>query len=169
MIVARLSIVALAAAVSLAAPAGHAQEQLGSYKAWNAYTHVDGDNKICYIVSEPKESKPKNVRRGDIYFMVTHRPAESVADEVYLNIGYPIKPGAPVDVKVGSQRFALVTEGGDAWTPDAQTDGKLVKSMIRGRNLVVSGTSQRGTKTTDTFSLLGFTAAHKAITSACKK
>lgn len=169
MIVARLSILALAAALSLAAPAAHAQKQLGSYKAWDAYTHVDGGNKICYIVSAPSQSAPKNVRRGDIYFMVTHRPAESVTDEIYVNIGYPIKSGAPVDVMVGSQRFTMVTEGGDAWTPDAQTDGKLVKSMIRGRNLVVKGVSQRGTKTTDTFSLLGFTAAHKAITSACKK
>jgi hypothetical protein len=33
--------------------------------------------------------------------------------------------------------------------------------------MVVKGTSSRGTKTTDSYSLLGFTKAHKAIDTAC--
>ena len=40
--------------------------------------------------------------------------------------------------------------------------------MIRGARLVVKGTSSRGTKTTDTYSLKGFSAAFKAIGKACK-
>ena len=167
--VALFSTMAIAAGLCLSATAASAQKQIGAYKDWDAYTHSEGGNMICYMVSTPKDSQPKNVRRGDIYFMVTHRPAEQVTDEVYLNIGYPIKKGSSVDVKVGSQRFTMITEDRDAWAPDAASDAKLVKSMIRGRDMQISGTSQRGTRTTDKFSLLGFTAAHKAITSACKQ
>ena len=47
-------------------------------------------------------------------------------------------------------------------------DAKLVQSMIRGADMVVQGTSSRGTLTTDTYSLKGFTAAYKAINKACK-
>ena len=44
----------------------------------------------------------------------------------------------------------------------------VVDAMIRGARLVVKGTSSRGTKTTDTYSLKGFSAAFKAIGKACK-
>ena len=39
--------------------------------------------------------------------------------------------------------------------------------MAKGRQLIVTGYSSRGTKTTDTYSLAGFTAAYKAIGKAC--
>jgi len=39
--------------------------------------------------------------------------------------------------------------------------------MRRGGTLVVKGTSSRGTDTTDRYSLMGFTAAHNAISQAC--
>jgi len=39
--------------------------------------------------------------------------------------------------------------------------------MIRGAEMVIAGESSRGTQTTDTYSLLGFTAAHEAMNEAC--
>ena len=33
--------------------------------------------------------------------------------------------------------------------------------------MIVQGTSSRGTKTTDTYSLIGFTKAYRAIADAC--
>jgi hypothetical protein len=39
---------------------------------------------------------------------------------------------------------------------------------VKGAAMVVVGTSERGTKTTDTYSLKGFTAAYGAISKACK-
>ncbi len=142
--------------------------QIGSKKAWDAYTYTENGNKICYMVSKPTRSRPAKVRRGDIYFMVTHRPAEGVRDEVSIFIGYPYKVGAPADVRIGSQSYVLVTEGENAWAPDRAADARLVKMMIRGTIMDVRGQSARGTKTTDRFSLLGFTAAHRLIDQACK-
>lgn len=40
--------------------------------------------------------------------------------------------------------------------------------MKAGRTMIVRGTSTRGTATTDTYSLTGFTAGMKAIDEACK-
>jgi len=40
--------------------------------------------------------------------------------------------------------------------------------MKGGNRMVVYGTSSRGTKTTDTYSLSGFTAMKKRIDKACK-
>ncbi|MGB1026239.1 MAG: invasion associated locus B family protein, partial [Rhodospirillaceae bacterium] len=39
--------------------------------------------------------------------------------------------------------------------------------MKRGRDMIVKGTSSRGTVTTDTYSLSGVTAAMNAIDKAC--
>ncbi len=39
--------------------------------------------------------------------------------------------------------------------------------MKAGSNLVVKASSSRGTDTTDTYSLSGFTAAYNAISKAC--
>jgi hypothetical protein len=39
--------------------------------------------------------------------------------------------------------------------------------MRAGRTMIVKGVSSKDTETTDTYSLLGFTAAHNAINDAC--
>ena len=61
----------------------------------------------------------------------------------------------------------MQTEGERAWPRDPRDDNKLVRAMKGGLNMVVTGRSTRGTKTTDTYSLLGFTAAMNAIDKAC--
>jgi len=43
----------------------------------------------------------------------------------------------------------------------------LVKAMKRGNKLKVTGTSSRGNKTVDTYSLTGFTKAMQSIDKAC--
>jgi hypothetical protein len=44
----------------------------------------------------------------------------------------------------------------------------MVKGMRAGNAMIMEGTSSRDTKTRDTYSLGGFTAAHNAINKACK-
>ncbi|MEE8247875.1 MAG: invasion associated locus B family protein, partial [Alphaproteobacteria bacterium] len=61
----------------------------------------------------------------------------------------------------------LFTNGASAWAPTAVDDKAIVKSMRAGSSMTVKGTSSRGTQTTDTYSLLGFSKALGAITKAC--
>lgn len=164
----RLWLLVLSAGL-LAAPPAVAEEpkSLGTFKDWDAFSFSEGGGKICYMVSAPLDSKPDNVRRGDVYAMVTHRPGDEVRDEVSLIAGYAYKEGSDAEVTIGGDKFGLFTSGENAWTREASDDKALVNAMIRGATMIVQGTSNRGTLTTDTYSLTGFTAAHEAIDVAC--
>ena len=72
--------------------------------------------------------------------------------------GYPYRDGSTVEVSIdGDQRFTLYTGGENAWSyPEDQA--QLIAAMRAGIDMVVKGTSSRGTLTTDTYSLRGFTA-----------
>ena len=72
----------LALSTLFSAPISIAAESpklLGSFNTWDAFSYREKGSKVCYIVSSPQDREPKNVRRGDIYAMVTHRPANKVA------------------------------------------------------------------------------------------
>ena len=153
--------------VSASTSAGTPPKTFGSFKDWQAVSSIADKKRSCYIVSRPVESSPKNANRGDIYFMVI-REAGAGHDKLSLRIGYPFKEGATATVRIGKQVFRLNTVDKYAWPADKATARRLVKAMRAGQDMKVSGVSTRGTKTTDKFSLLGFTAAHKAITKACK-
>ena len=162
-------------ATPILAPAVLAQsgpQLLGSYGDWDAMTSVTRTNgKSCYIISKPKKTtaNKQNVRRGDIYLTVTHRPKFKVTGEVNTVVGYPLKVSSEVRAQVdGKQQLRMFTEGRGAWLYDEREDARLVSQMKAGINLVIKGTSTRGTQTTDTYSLKGFTAAYNAITRACR-
>lgn len=163
---------ALAALVVLFAPeSAWAQEKhdlIGSYRDWDAFTVV-GENgrKICYIISVPKETNPKGANRGRIYVTVSHKPHLRIRDEVNIIVGYPFRSGSKATATVGSSRHTFFTEGDGAWMSTPREDAAVVGSMRRGNAMIVRGTSSRGTKTRDRYSLMGFTAAYNAITKAC--
>ena len=78
---------------------------LGEYGDWTAYVYKDGRGSVCYMVSKPKKDEGKYSKRGDIYAVVTHRPAEKAYDEVSFVAGYSFKPQAAFTVKIGNQIF----------------------------------------------------------------
>jgi len=87
---------------------------------------------------------------------------------INFQTGYTFKQGTSAIITIGDDNFSLFTEGSDGWAKDGATDKAIVNAMIRGAQMMIKGTSSRGTKTTDTFSLKGFTAAYKAASKACK-
>ena len=107
-------------------------------------------------------------RGGETYILVTHRPAEKSLNVISINAGYTYQSGSEVDVVIGKTTFKMFTDAGHAFAYDSKTDGAIVKAMIRGARMIIKGTSSRGTQTTDTYSLKGFTAAYKAINKSCK-
>ena len=60
---------------------------------------------------------------------------------------------------VGDETFNLFTDGEWAWSGGPEEDAKIVAALKGGANAVLVGNSSRGTRTEDTFSLMGFTAA----------
>lgn len=142
---------------------------LGNNGAWTAYRIGDGAERVCFIASQPTRDEGDYTRRGDIFTVVSHLPAQSRFDEVSVVAGYTYREGADVTIQVdGGNRFTLFTQGDRAWTPDDETDARLVQAMVRGNQMVVRGTSSRGTLTTDTYSLVGFTASRNLIEAECR-
>ncbi|SER64037.1 hypothetical protein SAMN05421690_104711 [Nitrosomonas sp. Nm51] len=140
---------------------------LGQHGDWTAYTFMENNGKVCYMVSQPKKDEGDYTKRGDIFALVTHRPAEESKNVFSYIAGYTYKAGGEVTVKVNNQTFTLFTQDDSAWAPDQGTDNQLAEAIRRGNTMVVQGTSSRGTQTTDTFGLNGSSAAHKEISEAC--
>jgi hypothetical protein len=168
----RSTLCRLAAACFFATFAGwaaHAQEpeRIGEFNDWAAYTYKTDAGQVCYIVSQPKSSEPKNVNRDPIFFLVTHRPGDKVRNEVNTIIGYPFKEGTTASVTIGDAKFELFTSGDGAWSESAARDAEIVEAMKRGSDMQVQGTSWRGTTTTDRYSLSGVTAAMSKIDETC--
>ena len=121
------------------------------------------------MASTPKKDEGNYKKRGDIYAVVTHRPADKSYNVVNFVAGYNYKPNSKVVVKIGTTSFNnLFTNLDNAWAPDNFTDKKIIEAMKRGQKMIVEGTSQKGTKTKDTYSLNGFTGAYRAISAKCK-
>lgn len=161
---------ALAAAFALAfMAAAQAQEtkRLGKYGPWTAYLVNGADEPICYMVAKPIKSQGKYKTRGKVWVLVSHLRGRDNPDEVQIVAGYRFKKGSVVDLVIDRKNtFTLFTDKGDAWAYNGE-DQNLVKAMKRGLRMVVKGTSDRGTETTDSYSLKGFTRAHDEIAAAC--
>lgn len=143
---------------------------LGESGDWTAWAYNEGGNQICYMSSTPKKDEGKYSKRGDIYVIITHRPAEKSFDEVSFIAGYTFKSGAPMTIKIGNKIFKnTFTEGDKAWMVSNAEDKNLIAAMKRGDRMIVDGTSSRGTATKDTYSLKGFTSAYNTISAKCRK
>lgn len=139
---------------------------IGNYGDWESLTYKENGNRVCFMGTKPKKSEGKYTRRGDIYLLVTHRPAEHRTGVVIVETGYTYKKSSTVNVKIDGKPFRMWTQGQYAYAY-ANEDKVLVRAMRRGLRMVVKGTSSRGTLTTDTYSLKGFTDAYKAISKTC--
>jgi invasion protein IalB len=160
------------AAASLAGPAlaqTAEPESIGTFDNWQAVTFDEGGKKGCYITSKPTKEEGNYTQRGRVYVLVTHRPADKSYDVVSFVAGYVYGDGADVTVTIDQTQFDLFTSQDSAWAMDAATDRDLVNAMKKGNSMVVKGRSSRGTPTTDTYSLTGFSRAYQAIAEACPR
>jgi hypothetical protein len=158
----------LASLISGTTPVRAAEpKHIGSYTDWNAFTYDEKGGKVCYMAGTPQKAEGKYSKRGDIHVLITHRKAEKSTVVVSIIAGYVYKKDSWAEVKVGSTKFELFTDSDKAWARDHKGDRDMVRIMKQGLKMVVKGVSSRGTATTDTYSLTGFSAAYDAIGKAC--
>jgi invasion protein IalB len=166
-----LAMVPVPASAQSAAPSVQTRA-LGLFEVWSAWDHGDGANRVCYVAGQPVSSRPTGVRRGEIRVVVSQRPSAKTGHEVSFQAGYPIKTDkAVVAVIDKSRNFELSRRANGVtemiWTRDPETDKAMVAALRSGKELVINGTSQRGTATTDVFKLDGFARALDAANKAC--
>jgi hypothetical protein len=172
----RLALAGLVAASLLAAFAAPASaqeiKQLGTFNAWTAWTGADASGPMCYVSAQPEDWGPKEVngapvRRSPIHFLVIDRKGLGTKNEVQTQVGYPFASTANVTATVDGKSFPMVTEGEAAWLAVEADEPAFVAALKAGSRLVVSGTSQKGNKMTDNYSLSGVTAALGEMAKAC--
>lgn len=161
----------LSAGLAVPAAAQDSSNRVNTETDWSVF--VEDNPTQCWIVSAPKSIRNTRdgtevaARRGDIRLFVSYWPGNDKKGEVSATGGYPYADGSTVTIQVGSDSFEMFTDGELAWAASPTDDARIIASMKRGSQAVVSGRSGRGTRTQDTFSLLGFTAAVTDAESRC--
>ena len=168
------AVAAIAAAALAAQATAQTPSRIEVYGDWSVFKYTESDGPVCWVSTSPlewtavRDGKKTQVNRGDIYLMVSLRPEIGVKNEVAVIAGYPYKENSEVAAKVGKTDFRLFTEGEGAWLDADAEDDRMIAAMKRGREATIVGVSARGTRTTDKFSLMGFTKAMEAARKACE-
>ena len=164
----------LAAAALLAAVGAAAQEssnRVVTKEAWVVFE--EASPRECWTTSSPvvtlntRGGKPVSVRRSDILLMAFFRPSAGANGQVGFTGGYPFAEGSVVKITVDGKEFELFTQGEWSWPTSTEIDAKIIEAFKRGNDAVVTARSSRGTRTKDTFSLIGFTAAFEEARRRC--
>jgi hypothetical protein len=139
----------------------------GQFKNWTAQnTSIEGQT-VCYAVSRPIASEPKNINRAESRIFVSFRTNDKIPNEVSVTSGYNYKTSSKVNVAIDKQEFKFETEDNFAWLTKYEEEISLIEIMKKSSQLKVSGISARGSKTSDTFSLNGFNDAYEAAKKKC--
>jgi hypothetical protein len=143
---------------------------LKQFGDWGAYTASPGGKKVCFAIAKPatSETDPPGKSRNAPFMFISSRPSDKVTDEVSIIIGYPFKPNSEATVAIGSTSFALYTQQDGAWIKNSAEEANLIAAMRAGQNAVLKGTSARGTRSTDVFSLKGLAEAIDRSDQECK-
>jgi hypothetical protein len=157
---------------SVAADAAEPANMLGVFENWSALSSGTGDKLTCYALSKPRATRPANTKRGPIYLMVSDWPSRKVKAEPQIVYGYQAKEGAGAALGVGKDKFTFFIRNngkeGSAWLQQLSDNARLITAMQDGVSAVASGTSAKGTKTVDTYSLSGFGDALAKIHAVCQ-
>ena len=144
-------------------------KELAKFKDWSAFAEGEGKNLACMAVSKPKKSEGDYSKRGDVFAIITHLPGQKKWNEFSVVAGYNYKTNSNPEILIDQKKFQLFTSGSRAWSFSPSDDEKIINFLKKSMKMKVVGTSSRGTMTTDTFSLLGFSKAYKKINEACNK
>lgn len=158
---------AAGAALALGAPASAEPTFQSRHQDWTVWREGAGRSRVCFALSEPKDSNPKSVDHGSVGFLVATWANGSAREQPNLAVGYDLRPGAPTRAVVGRRTVRMFVDGREAFVEADGDERTLVGAMRRGQVMTVRTVSARGTQTSYEFSLLGVTAALRAVERAC--
>ena len=142
-------------------------KKLGKYKDWETMVLVEASGNTCFAQSSPVLQAPKSNKR-DARLFVSFRPGDKITDEISTTSGYEYNKNNKVIATSGKNKFNFdIKQQGFAWMTSNKNEKKMIKVMMRGSRIMVTGFNAKGSQTIDHYSLLGFTKAYKAAKSAC--
>ena len=116
----------------------------------------------CAVFQIPLKEKGDYTSRGAVIFYVFN---EGDAQYIRIDTGYPYDTEKYVKVTIDDTNYQFFGEDDSAWS--MKDDKVVIEAMKAGKDMTVVGYSQRGTETTDTYSLIGFTNAYNSMTKDC--
>ena len=127
------------------------------------WEHVK-DPDYCLIQSAPlKTDIPEGKSRGENYLLV-YRMKNNIEPIIQITSGFNYRSSDSITVKIDEIDYSFYTDSDTAW---AKEDKKTIKAMKKGLELITSGTSDRGTKVIDIYTLKGFTVAFNKLMNDC--
>ena len=142
-------------------------KSLGKFKDWQSFILLKEGVKTCFAQSIPVVKAPKKLKRDPSRLFVSFRPDENIKSEISVTNGYEFKLKAPVAAKSGKKSFDLFSKGRFAWVVDDKDEKKLISAMKKASRLMIIGNSEKGTQTTDHYSMMGFTKAYNSAKKSC--
>jgi hypothetical protein len=143
------------------------EKLLGSFRDWSSMHYEANNARVCVTWTDPTQSSGSN-REQKPHAFVSHRPGARAFHEVSIQVGTPLRAGSVLIAMVGEQRFTLYSDGDSAWNNSLKEDLRLIRAMRAGRSVTITATAADGAQIRDSYSLFGFTAAHRVINEACK-
>ena len=139
----------------------------GQFKNWTAQnTNINGQQ-VCYAVSSPVASDPKNLNRAESRIFVSFRSNDKIQNEISITSGYNYKISSKVNVAIDKKEFKFETEDNFAWLTKYEEEVAMIELMRKSSQAKISATSAKGSKTIDTFSLSGFSEAYETAKKKC--
>ena len=142
-------------------------KSIGKFKDWESFILSQDGNKICFAQSIPVVRAPKKLKRDPSRLFISFRPGENIKNEISVTNGYEFKLKAPVAAKSGKKTYDLFSKGKFAWVTDNEDEKKLINTMKKASRLMIIGNSEKGTQTTDHYSMMGFTKAYNTAKKSC--
>ncbi|OJF97675.1 invasion associated locus B family protein [Pararhizobium antarcticum] len=133
------------------------------FDAWGVYAYNTGGSSSCYLLTIPTDQKPSGVDHGRNYFLLAPTSTKGAKYEPQAMLGYSLKSGPSVSVRIGDAKFSMLTKEKSAWLRNPSRAPEMIAAMRAGSEMIVKGTSWRGTETHYKFSLDGVTAALKRL------
>lgn len=137
---------------------------IATYRDWEVTTYGD----LCYAESAAVSSEPRNAGYAapDVWIEIS----ENGIITPILVFGYDPDPGYDVSAFIdGGRAFDFVPDDAFAVLHGRQEISDFLAALRRGINMIVVSVDDNGVDRTDTYSLLGFTAAMNRTVSECDR
>ncbi len=138
------------------------QQSIGTFEDWQAATHVEAGQTVCYALTRAKSASRKLAGRGDVVLTVTQRV--NARDAVALSAGYAYAATASVAVQIDGAKQEFYTAQRYAFARDGRA---TVAAMQKAATVITKSPVIKAADVVDNFSLKGFKAAYDAINKAC--
>jgi hypothetical protein len=152
---------------SAATMADEGVTRVDTYHDWTLMTDTKAPHLFCFVTSEPKESEPRDAKRDAPRAYISAWPKDGIRGEISFRMGFPVKADAKGTVAVNAKTYKLFGAEDRAYVKDPTQELKLLDAMRKGSYLKVEVASAEGGTITDTYSLMGISAALQKLQDTC--